>query len=117
MPYTEQQWSPPDRESDFICFASKLLVRTADNPTLSKAQHSDDWAQWSLAVEEEMKLLSPEGLHCYDAISRSSVPRGAQILQAKMDLKTKLTTTGEYLKRKARLVCLGKQPRTARPLP
>ena len=54
-----------------------------------------------------MQLLSPEGLHCYESISRSDVPRGAQILQAKMDLKIKLTTAGEYIKRKARLVCLG----------
>ena len=49
-----------------------------------------------------MKLLSPEDLHCYEPVLRHEIPRGHQILQGKMDLKTKRTG-----KRKARLVVLG----------
>jgi hypothetical protein len=49
-----------------------------------------------------MKLLSPEDLHCYEPVLRQDIPRGHQILQGKMDLKTKRTG-----KRKARLVALG----------
>jgi len=105
--YAEDQWAPPDSESDYSCFATKAIVRTANNPTLCKAQHGDEWDSWKSAVAEEMHLLSPADLHCYDTVSRRDVPRGAQILQSKMDLKTKYTTAGEFLKRKARLVCLG----------
>ena len=35
------------------------------------------------------------------------MPKGCQILQSKMDLKTKKDTLGRITKRKARLVALG----------
>ena len=48
-----------------------------------------------------------KGMNSYDLITRSQVPRGCQLLQSKMDLKTKINAMGEVTKRKARLVALG----------
>ena len=67
---------------------------------------SDYDTLWKPTVEAEMKLLSPEGLDCYDVVSRAEVPHGYQILQSKMDLKCKRHTTGDLDKRKGRLVAL-----------
>ena len=104
----------PDNVTDFNCFATKPVVRTADNPTLTKARASSNWLDWKIAVDAEMRLLSPEDLHCYDTVRRSEIPKGTHLLHGKMDLKTKFTTVGEFLKHKARLVCLGSQSREAR---
>ena len=46
-------------------------------------------------------------MQSYDLILRSQVPKGLQILQSKMDLKTKKDVMGRVTKRKARLVALG----------
>jgi hypothetical protein len=54
-----------------------------------------------------MRLLSPDDLHCYDTNRRCDLPKGNRLLHSKMDLKTKYTAVGEFLKHKARLVCLG----------
>ena len=70
-------------------------------------ESSDYDTLWKPAVEAEMKLLSPEGLDCYDVVSRTEVPHGYQILESKMDLKCKRHTTGDLDKRKGRLVALG----------
>ena len=80
-------------------------MRTADNLTLTQAQASDKWIlEWEPAVNEEMNMLGPENLHCYTEVLRRDIPAGAQIQLSKMDLKTKWTTAGEFIKRKARLV-------------
>jgi hypothetical protein len=105
--WASSEWSPPDNVTDFNCFAAKPVVRTADNPTLTKARASSNWLDWKIAVDAEMRLLSPEDLHCYDTVRRSEIPKGTHLLHGKMDLKTKFTTVGEFLKHKARLVCLG----------
>jgi len=79
-----------------------------DNPTLRQAMAGSDYdTLWKPAVEAEMKLLSPEGLDCYDVVSGAEVPHGCQILQSKMDLKCKRHTTGDLDKRKGRLIALG----------
>ena len=41
--WAAREWSPPDKVTDFNCFAAKPAVRTADNPTLTKAKASDNW--------------------------------------------------------------------------
>jgi hypothetical protein len=105
--WAAREWSPPDKVTDFNCFAAKPVVRTADNPTLTKAKASDNWSDWKIAVDAEMHLLSPDDLHCYDTVRRCELPKGTRLLHSKMDLKTKFTTVGEFLKHKARLVCLG----------
>ena len=43
-------------------------------------------------------------MQSYELILRSEVPKGCQILQSKMDLKTKKDVMGRITKRKARLV-------------
>jgi hypothetical protein len=105
--WVSSEWSPPDNVTDFNCFTAKPVVRTAANPTLTKARASSNWLDWKIAVDAEMRLLSPEDLHCYDTVRRSEIPKGTHLLHGKMDLKTKFTTIGEFLKHKARLVCLG----------
>ena len=78
--------SPPDLATDSLCYATKMAVRTSDNPTFGKASKGTDWALWQPVVEDEMGLLSPEQLHCYDVVRPCEVPRGTRILQSKMDL-------------------------------
>jgi len=46
-------------------------------------------------------------MQSYELILRTEVPKGCQILQSKMDLKTKKDAMGRITKRKARLVALG----------
>jgi len=41
--WAAREWSPPDKVPDFNSFAAKPVVRTSDNPTLTKAKASDNW--------------------------------------------------------------------------
>jgi hypothetical protein len=77
--------------SDFACLLAKRVVRTEANPTFNSAKSGPEWESWKPAVDAEMKLLSPEDLHCYEPVLRHEIPHGHQILQGKMDLKTKRT--------------------------
>ena len=52
-------------------------------------------------------------LEVYDVVMRSEVKHGCQILQSKMDLKTKFLANGQVDKLKARLVVLGMLERRA----
>ena len=84
------EWSRPDLATYYSCYAVKVAVRTADNPTIAQAQASDKWIlEWEPAVNEEMNMLAPEDLHCYTEVLRRDIPAGAQIQHSKMDLKTK----------------------------
>jgi hypothetical protein len=85
--------------------ASKAAPRTAENPTLAQASKSVDWTHWQEAIGKELDML--KNMQSYDLILRSQVPKGCQILQSKMDLKTKKDAMGKITKRKARLVALG----------
>jgi hypothetical protein len=97
----------PEDSREYISFLARIVC-TMDNPTLRQAMAGSDYhTLWKPAVEAEMKLLSPEGLDCYDVVSVAEVPHGCQILQSKMDLKCKRHTTGDSDKRKGRLVALG----------
>ena len=85
--------------------ASKAVPRTEENPTLAQASKSKDWIHWQEAIGKELDML--KHMQNYDLILRSQVPKGCQILQSKMDLKTKKDAMGRITKRKARLVALG----------
>ena len=86
--YAEMSWEPPSDVSHFACLLAKRVARTEDNPTFNSARSGPEWESWKPAVDAEMKLLSPEDLHCYEPVLRQDIPRGHQILQGKMDLKT-----------------------------
>jgi hypothetical protein len=85
--------------------ASKAVPRTEENPILAQAFKSEDWAHWQEAIGKELDML--KHMDSYEPILRSQVPKGCQILQSKMDLKTKKDAMGRITKRKARLVALG----------
>ena len=38
--WAAREWSPPDKVTDFNCFAAKPVVRTADNPTRTDKSES-----------------------------------------------------------------------------
>ena len=82
--------------------ASKAAPRTEENPTLAQASKSADWIHWQEAIGKELNML--KHMQSYDLILRSDVPKGCQILQSKMDLKTKKDAMGRITKPKARLV-------------
>ena len=88
-----------------VALATKAMPRTDRNPTLAQAEKSTTWDLWQTAIGMEMNML--KGMNSYDLITRSQVPRGCQLLQSKMDLKTKVDAMGNVTKRKARLVALG----------
>ena len=88
-----------------MALATKAMPRTDRNPTLAQAEKSTTWDLWSTAIGMEMNML--KGMNSYDLITRPQVPRGCQLLQSKMDLKTKINAMGEVTKREARLVALG----------
>jgi hypothetical protein len=50
-------------------------------------------------------------LDCYQQIRKRDIPRYAQIIQTKCDLKAKYDSLGSFIKRKARLVVLGNTER------
>ena len=84
--------------------ASKTAPRTEGHPTLAQASKSVDWIHWQEAIGKELDML--RHMQSYDLILRDQVPKGCQILQSKMDLKTKKDAMGRITKRKARLVAL-----------
>ncbi len=85
--------------------AAKRTERTDLNPTLKQAQRSERWRDWLEAIDKEMSML--QRMDSYEPILKAQVPRHCQILQSKMDLKTKVTSTDSVDKLKARLVALG----------
>jgi hypothetical protein len=90
--------------------ATKRVVRTDANPTLGKARHNEiDWPLWQEAIHKELTMLYD--LDCYQQIRKRDIPRYAQIIQTKCDLKTKYDSLGSFIKRKARLVVLGNTER------
>jgi hypothetical protein len=85
--------------------AVKRIERTTLNPTLRVALQSDQTEAWTRAIDKEMMML--RDMDSYDLVLKSQVPRHCQILQSKMHLTTKITSTGEVDKLKVRLVALG----------
>ena len=81
------------------------VVRTDANPTLRKAKLSADWEKWKPAIDAELLLL--HSLGTYQQVRKHDVPAGVQIIQSKMDLKTKYDSAGDVRKLKARLVARG----------
>jgi hypothetical protein len=82
-----------------VALATKAMPRTDRNPALAQAEKSTTWDLWWAAIGKEMTMLKE--MKSYDLITRSQVPRGCQLLQSKMDLKTKVDAMGEVTKRKA----------------
>jgi hypothetical protein len=60
---------------------------------------------WVKAIETELHTL--KHLDTYEVIDYKDIPAGAQIIPTKFVLKVKITSTGEYIKHKARLVVSG----------
>jgi hypothetical protein len=87
-----------------ISYAAKK-IRTDNNPTITQAKRSVSWEQWKLAILSEYKNLLDK--NTYTIIERNDIPRGANIIHTKMDLKIKYDSLGDFIKHKARLVVLG----------
>jgi hypothetical protein len=83
------------------------IVRTEVNPTVTQAKKGDNWSLWSQTIDEELELLRSLGTGVQ--VRKRDVPPGVQIIPSKMDLKTKVLSSGMFRKRKARLVALGDQ--------
>ena len=83
------------------------IVRTEVNPTVTQAKKGDNWSLWSQTIDEELELLRSLGTGVQ--VRKRDVPPGIQIIPSKMDLKTKVLSSGMFRKRKARLVALGDQ--------
>ena len=71
--FAQSLWEgPPEDSRKYISFLARI-VRTMDNPTLRQAMAGSHYHTiWKPAVEAEMKLLSPEGLVCYNVVSVAS---------------------------------------------
>ena len=83
------------------------LQRLSTNPTLSQARKGTDWPEWNQAIQKEISMLNDLG--CFEWILQSEIPPRKQILNSKMDLRTKVDSHGIKIKCKARLVALGNQ--------
>ena len=83
------------------------VPRTATNPTLHQARAGPDWPEWNEAIQKEIAMLNDLG--CFEWILQSQIPSKKQILNSKMDLRTKVDAHGVKIKCKARLVALGNQ--------
>jgi hypothetical protein len=99
--YTQQ-----DGRQRHHAFSATRITRTDANPTLgSVLKDTALRSTWQPAIDKELKMLSD--LDVYDSVRRSDVKAGCQILNLKMDLKTKFLANGLVDKLKARLVVLG----------
>ena len=81
--------------------------RDLNNPTLTQARLCPNWPEWNEAINKEISMLHTLG--CFEWVLKSEIPKSKQILNSKMDLRTKVDSHGAKIKCKARLVALGNQ--------
>lgn len=95
----------PVRLKDYSCIAFALNAETyVDNlpNTIAELQKRDDWPEWKVAVEEELKSLADnETWHLVD------LPKGRKPVGCKWVFCLKTNPDGSIRKRKARLVAKG----------
>jgi len=95
---------------DAVCiFAVRSAEQSSSNcPTLKEVLASKDFQQrilWIKAIETELATLKE--LDTYEVINFEDIPIGANIIPTKVVLRVKVTSEGEYVKHKARLVVIG----------
>ncbi len=86
-----------------IC-VTKRKIKTSNNPTLTQALKTD-WPRWKIPIEKELQMLKQ--LDCYEVVYKEHIPKNAQIIPTKLDLKEKIDSVGKWIKDKARLLVLG----------
>ena len=86
--HTDSYAQKPNEPERHHAFSAKRVVRTDANPTLATILR-DTVLQtvWQPALDKELNML--RDLNVYDVVMRSEVNYRCQILQSKMDLKTK----------------------------
>ena len=77
----------------------------SSTPTLKEALAFGHKILWIKAIETEFKTLHE--LDTYEEIAFEDIPAGANVIPTKMVLRVKVTSAGEYIKHKARLVVIG----------
>ena len=95
---------------DAVCIfavqaADPSLFNCSNFPTLKEALASGQRIMWIKAIETEFATLKE--LDTYEVIDVEDIPPGANIIPTKVVLRVKVTSAGEYIKHKARLVVIG----------
>jgi hypothetical protein len=104
--YINGVWAVEYEDVWCVCAVS-VSSDSANFPTLKEALKADPENRllWIKAIETEFATL--KHLDTYEIVDFKDIPTDAQILPTKFVLKVKITSAGDYIKHKARLVVAG----------
>jgi len=94
----------PNRDA-FCALATKRRVRTEANPTVTQAMKTTAGkARWDPVIEKEMEQLRKRDVGT--PTLHQDIPKGAKIVQSKIDLKAQINPDGSHKKDKARICAM-----------
>jgi len=104
--YINGVWAVEYEDVWCVCAVS-VSSDSANFPTLKEALKADPENRllWIKAIETEFATLNH--LDTYEIVDFKDIPTDVQILPTKFVLKVKITSAGDYIKHKARLVVAG----------
>lgn len=100
-----QEEKPVQPSLEHVLAVLKRKVRTDSNPTVTQAMKTEATrARWAIPIQKEYDQLVKLGVGY--RVQRSDIPKGAKIVQSKIDLKEQRNPDGSFKKDKARMCAM-----------